>query len=44
MNDKSGFVGVANFATAVSDGKEFNNELIIDSNVHKMHIPNSQQD
>ena len=35
---------VANFATAVSDGKEFNNELIIDSNVHKMHIPNSQQD
>lgn len=35
---------VANFATTASDGKEFNNELIKQRNVQKMHIPNSQQD
>lgn len=35
---------VANFATTVSDVKEFNNELIRQRNVQKMHIPNSQQD
>ena len=35
---------VVNFATTASDGKEFNNELIRQRNVQKMHIPNSQQD
>ena len=35
---------VANFATTASDVKEFNNELIRQRNVQKMHIPNSQQD
>ena len=35
---------VVNFATTASDGKEFNNELIKQRNVQKMHIPNSQQD
>ena len=35
---------VVNFATTELDGKEFNNELIRQRNVQKMHIPNSQQD
>ena len=35
---------VVNFATTASDGKEFNNELIRQRNVQKMHIPNSRQD